>query len=64
MRPNAATNLGRRLRRFVRWFFSASPEAITEPRPLRRAAKSRRQDAPRLRVQHCGRIHVLDRKQS
>jgi|tagenome__1003787_1003787.scaffolds.fasta_scaffold19368036_1 hypothetical protein len=64
MQPKAAATLATRLRRFVRWFFTAWPEAIADPRPLRRVCKPRRQDAPRLRAQHSGRVHVFDRKQS
>jgi len=64
MQPKATTKLARRLRRFVRWFFTASPEAIADPAPAGRVSKSRRHDAPRLRAQHAGRLHVSDRKPS
>jgi hypothetical protein len=55
-----AKNLSERLRRFVRWFFTVSPDAVVELPPSG-SAKGRRQDSPRLRAQHAGRVHVSDR---
>ena len=67
MEPKAATTFAEQLRRFVRWFFTVTPDAVVDPapKPLRRGgnAKGRRQDA-RLRAQHAGRVHVSDRKSS
>jgi hypothetical protein len=65
MEATPATTLSQRLRRFVRWFFTVSPDAVADPLPTpqqKNAAKGRRQDAPRLRAQHAGRVHVSDRK--
>jgi hypothetical protein len=65
MEATPATILLQRLRRFVRWFFTVSPDAVVDPLPAlppKNAAKSRRQDSPRLRAHHAGRVHVSDRK--
>jgi hypothetical protein len=74
MEPKAVTTLSQRLRRFVRWFFTVSPEAAAELRPplppRRSSRKGRRHDSPRLRAQNgprlraqnAGRVHVSDRK--
>ena len=56
-----------RLRRFARWFFTVTPDAVIDPLPTPRskgvAARGPRQDA-RLRAQHAGHLHVSDRKRS
>ena len=68
MGPNAAKTLPHRLRRFVRWFFTASPEAAAELRPslqLKRAgAKARRPDSACLRAQNAGRVRIADRERA
>jgi hypothetical protein len=68
MEPTAATTLSAWLRRFARWFFNVSPDAVAEPAPSlpekRRRTKRRRRLATRLRAQHAGRIHIIDRKRS
>jgi len=62
MDPTPATTLSRRLRRFVRWFFTVSPDAVLDPPPApTTVAKARRSDSPRLRAQNSGRVHVADR---
>jgi hypothetical protein len=66
MEPTAATTLSQRVRRFLRWFFTVSPEAAADPVPMPRqnAARTRRQDAPSMRAhaQHAGRVQICERK--
>jgi hypothetical protein len=60
----AKKNWSERLRRFVRWFFTVSPDEVVEPPPRGVSASGRRQDPPRLRAQHARRVHVSERKSS
>ena len=61
----SAANFQVILGRFVRWFFTASPEAVVDPlptpKPKSSGGKARRQDA-RLRALHAGRVDLSDRK--
>jgi len=62
MKEAPASTFGTRLGRFVRWFFSASPDAVIEsrplapPRPHSRAVSHR--ERPRLMARHSGPVRV------
>jgi hypothetical protein len=62
MKEAPASTFEKRLGRFVRWFFSASPEAVIEsrplasPRPHSRAVRHR--ERPPLVARHSGPVRV------
>ena len=62
MKEAPASSLAKRLGRFVRWFFSASPDAVVESRPpasprAHNRAVSRRERPP-LVARHSGPVRV------
>ena len=65
MEPTATSSFSERLRRFVRWFFTVTPEAAAAPTPRPKAAQRRRHDAPakRAHAQQTGRVQISERKQ-
>lgn len=62
MNTNDAPTLADRVDRFVRWFFTASPEVVTDPVPARAAAPRSRtvsaRLAPRMQAKHGGPVRV------
>ena len=68
MERTAATSLVQRLRKFVRWFFTVTPEPIADPKPtltaLKRKSATQRATRPAaasLRAHHAGRVPVSRR---
>jgi hypothetical protein len=68
MEQTAATDLVQRLRRFARWFFTVTPEAIAEPAPTAKPKSARRRarrpGRASLRTHHAGRMPLLQRDRS
>ena len=71
MERTGATGLVQRLREFVRWFFTVTPEPIADPKPtltpLKRknaTQRAKRPGAARLRAHHAGRVSVARRDKS
>jgi len=65
MEPTATSSFSERLRRFVRWFFTVTPEAVAAPSLRAKTAPGRRHDAPakRAHAHQAGRVQISERKQ-
>jgi len=61
MKTVAASSISRRLDRFLRWFFSASPDAVTPPPPQRLSRTVARRQPTRVLPQHSGPVRVAGR---
>jgi hypothetical protein len=55
-----------RLHRFVRWFFTVTPEPIADPQPTprRTGERAKRPGAASLRAHHAGRVPLSRRRKS
>lgn len=61
MKTVDAPSFSERLDRFIRWFFTVSPDAVVEPPPSRSQPRSRivaHRVPTRLRPQHSGPVRV------
>jgi hypothetical protein len=59
MKTVAASRLSERVDRFLRWFFTASPEAVVAPAPTKpRSRTVARRKPTRLRPKHSGPVRV------
>jgi len=59
MKTVAASTLSERLDRFLRWFFTASPDAFVAPAPTKLPSRAvARRKGPRLQLQPSGPVRV------
>jgi len=59
MKTVAASKLSERVDRFLRWFFTASPDAVVEPASMKPRSRTVAHCKPtRLRPKHSGPVRV------
>jgi hypothetical protein len=61
MRTIAASSFSERLDRFLRWFFSASPDPVAPAPPRRLSRTVARRQPSRLLPKHSGPVRVAGR---